>query len=128
MKRKLSFSHHNSSGLDEGSFTPILEKDDAFLAPSRTDRPHYEKVEQRTVLIKGLGEKPTHKEVTAVVRGGTVLDIYMRLGERSASVSFVEGKSAQDFFQYSRRNDIYANGKRVCRIVFLKQYPAIDVL
>lgn len=113
----MSFSRHNSSGLDEGSFTPNLETDDGFLAPSRKDRPHYEKIEQRTVLIKGLGEKPTHKEVAGIVRGGPVLDIYMRLSERSASVSFVEGKAAQEFFHYSRRNDIYVMGKRVCRMV-----------
>ena len=33
--------------------------------------------------------------------------------DRSASVSFVYGASAKEYYSYVKRNDLYINGKRV---------------
>ena len=127
------YNHHNSSGVeDENAFTPDLEKDDPYLAPSQ-ERKRFAKVEQRTILAKNLSDRATHKvsshglgtsprhsdsqyfqDIVDFIRGGLVLDIYLRSHERSASISFVEGSAAQDFMNHVKRNDIYVHGKRVC--------------
>ena len=112
-KAKPGFFRQSSSALDDGSFTPDIEKEDGFLTPSKQDRPFYARADQRTILVKGLSDKTTHRDLVNVIRGGTVLDIYLRSNERSASISFVEGLAASDFMNHAKRNDIYVNGKRV---------------
>lgn len=67
--------------------------------------------DQRTVLITNLAERTTHKDIAGVIRGGRLLDIFLR-NDRSATVSFVEG--ASEFLEYVKRNDIYLHSKRVC--------------
>ena len=64
-------------------------------------------------MIKNLSDRATHKDIVGIVRGGAVLDIYLRTNDRSASISFVEGVAAQAFMNYAKRNDIYIHGKRV---------------
>jgi hypothetical protein len=66
--------------------------------------------DQRTIVISNLSEGTTHKDLTDVIRGGRLLDIYLR-NDRTATVSFVEG--AQEFLSYTKRNDIYLHLKRV---------------
>lgn len=67
--------------------------------------------DQRTILITNLAYRTTHKDIAGVVRGGRLLDIFLR-NDRSATVSFVEG--AAEFLAYVKRNDIYLHAKRVC--------------
>ena len=112
-KPKSGLYRHSSSGQDDSSFTPDFEKDDGFLMPGRADKPYYARNEQRTLLIKGISERTTHKDIVSFIRGGTLLDVYLRSNERSASVSFVEGSAAQEFMAYAKKNDIYVHGKRV---------------
>jgi hypothetical protein len=66
--------------------------------------------DRRTILITNVSDRTTHKDLVEVIRGGRVLDIFLR-GDRSATVSFVEG--AQEFLAYAKRNDIYMHMKRV---------------
>lgn len=65
---------------------------------------------QRTILIANLADRTTHKDIAGVVRGGRLLDIFLR-NDRSATVSFVEG--AANFLAYVKRNDVYLHAKRV---------------
>lgn len=105
----------NSSVLEnEGSSIPDFENDDLHLAASQPERKRYAKTEQRTISAKNLSDRATHKDIVDFVRGGLVLDIYLRSHERSASISFVQGSAAHNFMNYVRRNDIYVHGKRVC--------------
>ncbi|KAF6842685.1 hypothetical protein CMUS01_02877 [Colletotrichum musicola] len=76
-------------------------------------RPQYERMATRTVLIANLAEGTTHADITAVVRGGQLLDIYLRSHDRSAQVSFLCGADARKFFDYARRYDLYIKHKRV---------------
>lgn len=69
--------------------------------------------DQRTILITNLTERTAHKDIAGIVRGGRLLDIFLR-NDRSATVSFVEG--AAEFLAYVKRNDIYLHAKRVCFI------------
>ena len=106
-------SHHDTFALeDEYAFIPDFEKNDPFLLP-QPERKRFAKMEQRTVLVKNLSDRATHKDIVDFVRGGLVLDVYLRSYERSASISFVEGSAAQEFMSHAKRNDIYVHGKRV---------------
>ena len=98
---------------DDSSFLSEPEKDEQWIPMPRNDKPQYARNEQRTILVRNLSDRATHKDFVDIVRGGPVLDIFLRLNERSASVSFLEGSAAQDFMNYVRRNDIYVHGKRV---------------
>ena len=107
-------NRHDTSALeDEYAFIPDFEKDDPFLLAPQPERKRFAKMEQRTILVKNLSDRATHKDVVDFVRGGLVLDIYLPSHERSASISFVEGSAAQEFMIYVKRNDIYVHGKRV---------------
>jgi hypothetical protein len=78
------------------------------------ERGHGERIpvhDQRTILVTNLSDRTTHKDLLSVIRGGRLLDIYLR-HDRSATVSFVEG--AAEFLSYAKRNDIYLYTKRVC--------------
>jgi hypothetical protein len=82
-------------------------------AKDNGDQEHGQRValhDQRTVLISNLSEQTTHKDLADVIRGGRLLDIFLR-NDRTATVSFVEG--AAEFLLYAKRNDIYVHSKRV---------------
>ncbi|PVI06202.1 hypothetical protein DM02DRAFT_38092 [Periconia macrospinosa] len=66
--------------------------------------------DQRTILISNLADRTTHKDITSIIRGGRLLDIFLR-HDRTATVSFVEG--AAEFLAYAKRNDIYLHSKRL---------------
>ncbi|KAL8790812.1 MAG: hypothetical protein Q9213_000436 [Squamulea squamosa] len=71
------------------------------------------KNDRRTILLQNLPDLVTHKDIVNVVRGGQLLDVYLRPQDRSASVSFVEGSAAEDFLSYLKRNDVYIRGRRL---------------
>jgi hypothetical protein len=76
--------------------------------------------DRRTLLVTNLSDQTTHKDLAAVVRGGRLLEIYIR-NDRSATISFVEG--AAEFLAYVKRNDIYLHTKRVSS--FVEDYPEL---
>ncbi|KAL5114419.1 hypothetical protein ACEQ8H_007674 [Pleosporales sp. CAS-2024a] len=67
-------------------------------------------IDQRTVLISNLSERTTHKDLAAIIRGGRLLDIFLR-SDRTATISFVEGAAA--FLAYAKRTDVYLHSKRL---------------
>lgn len=101
------------SSLQDDSSFPSDEKEDPLFLPAKTEKQQYARAEQRTIIAKNLSDRATHKDIVDIIRGGAVLDIFLRTNERSASISFVEGSAAQDFLSYTKRNDIYIHGKRV---------------
>lgn len=91
---------------------------DSFSEPGNgyTDhgrRQQYAKNSQRTVQLSNLPEATTHAEIASVVRGGMLLDMYLRTSDRVAAISFLEEEHAKAFFHYVKRNDLYVRGKRV---------------
>ncbi|ORX99218.1 hypothetical protein BCR34DRAFT_606690 [Clohesyomyces aquaticus] len=101
-----SYSRVYSFGQPDSSIdTP--DKDDDFLGPAHQRIPTHD---QRTVLITNLSDRTTHKDLTNIMRGGRLLDIFLR-NDRSATVSFVEG--AREFLAYAKKNDIYLHTKRL---------------
>ncbi|KAJ4350242.1 uncharacterized protein N0V89_008863 [Didymosphaeria variabile] len=85
--RKLSQSHNRvySYGQPDSFDTSEKEEDDIHQSANRI--PVHD---QRTILITNLSDRTTHKDLAGIVRGGRVLDIFLR-NDRSATVSFVEG-------------------------------------
>lgn len=76
-------------------------------------RPQYMKHAKRTIQLTNLPDGATYAEITDVVRGGILLDIYIRSNDRIAAISFLEEEPAQAFFHHVRRNDLYIRGRRV---------------
>ncbi|KAF2853004.1 carbon-nitrogen hydrolase [Plenodomus tracheiphilus IPT5] len=89
------------------------EAESSTESPHRESGPHTRHLpvhDQRTVLITNLPERTTHKDLADIVRGGRLLDIFLR-NDRSATISFVEG--AAEFLAYAKRTDIYLHTKRL---------------
>ena len=107
---------HSFGQLDSVDTPP--ERDEHFspdAADSTLSRPPFPRDDQRTVLFTNLSDHTTHQDLVNIIRGGRLLDIYIR-NDRSATVSFVEG--AQEFLSYAKRNDFYIHAKRVRFIAF----------
>ncbi|KAM0334044.1 hypothetical protein ACHAQA_001064 [Verticillium albo-atrum] len=94
------------SALDDATPTAVVA----------IDRPHriqYERMATRTVLLYDLAEKTNLADVTDAVRGGVLLDVFLRSYDRSVQVSFLHAESARAFFDHVRRHDLYIRQKRV---------------
>lgn len=94
------YSHGKSDSIDSS------DKDEDTSVPVQ----HVPVQDQRTVLITNLSDRTTHKDLVSILRGGRLLDIFLR-NDRTATVSFVEG--AAEYLAYAKRNDIYFHTKRV---------------
>jgi hypothetical protein len=70
--------------------------------------------DDRSVVLKGISPFTTTADVLAVIRGGAVLNIFLRPQQRTAHVAFVEPNAAEKFLIHSTRKDTYIKGKRVC--------------
>lgn len=67
----------------------------------------------RTLFFTRLPEKATYASFLQVVRGGAVVDAWMKPSDRCASVSFLQPQSAETFYRYAKKNDLYIDGRRV---------------
>lgn len=67
----------------------------------------------RTIQFTNLPDSVTHGDITAAVRGGMLLDVFVRPNERTATVSFLHAADARKFFEHVRKNDLYIKNKRV---------------
>ncbi|KAG6364849.1 hypothetical protein INS49_006453 [Diaporthe citri] len=76
-------------------------------------RPHYERQCARSILLSKLPDNTTHADITDAVRGGQLLDIYLRSNDRTAAVSFLLAADAKAFYDHVKRHDLYINHKRV---------------
>lgn len=99
-------SYNTACSYDQPESSVESPKEDDECEPSQRVPVH----DQRTVLITNLSERTTHKDLVSIVRGGRLLDIFLR-NDRTATISFVEG--AADFLAYAKRKDIYLHTKRV---------------
>jgi hypothetical protein len=69
--------------------------------------------EDRTLLLTGLSNRATLADITKAIRGGQLLNLYIREHEHTAHVSFVDPMAAEAFLLYAKRTDLYIRGKRV---------------
>ncbi|KAE8351785.1 hypothetical protein BDV28DRAFT_149670 [Aspergillus coremiiformis] len=100
------------------------EEEDVLLASQDSDRDDYEdssrssgssiaSTSQRTILLRGLPDRVTHRDLVEAVKGGPLLHIYLRARERMASISFIEETNAQEFMQHVKAHGINIAGKWV---------------
>ncbi|KAH6661352.1 hypothetical protein BKA67DRAFT_550948 [Truncatella angustata] len=96
--------------------TTEIQQDSAFNNFGHTqpfDQPRYPRMCKRTIVLAGIADNTSHEDITKVVRGGLLLEVYIRTAEHSAHVSFLRGEDAVRFYDHSRKNDLYINHKRV---------------
>ncbi|KAI9763459.1 MAG: hypothetical protein M1840_000473 [Geoglossum simile] len=118
--RQRSGNNHSQLPVNESECFPpdAPDKDEAWNVNghgrSKAEKQNgHLRNDQRTLLFTNLSDRTTHKDIVSAIRGGMLLDIYLRSAERTASVSFVDGSAAQEFFNHTKRRDIYIHGKRV---------------
>lgn len=70
--------------------------------------------EERSLTLKGLPITTTLLDVTKVIRGGLLMNAFLRSTYRMAYIAFVEPAAARQFFKHVKQNDLYIRGKRVC--------------
>lgn len=111
--------------------TPDLNNERSYAPVGQiqnSQRPQYARMCKRTLALSGLPENTTHKDVTNVVRGGMLLDIFLRAAEHVALVSFLREEDAVRFYDHARKNDVYIKNKRArttlacscwCQLTFL---------
>jgi hypothetical protein len=85
--RKLSQSHNRFFNYAQPDSFDTSDKEDEDIRGSANRVSMHD---QRTILITNLSDRTTHKDLAGIVRGGRILDIFLR-NDRSATVSFVEG-------------------------------------
>jgi hypothetical protein len=66
---------------------------------------------QGTLFFSGLSERTTYKDIMSIIKGGKIISSVLR--NNGALVTLATG--AAEFLAWSKRNDIYLQGKRVSR-------------
>ncbi len=87
----------------------------------RLPEPRIERQCIRAVKLMNIAEGTKIADIVRVIRGGRLLDVFVRPQERTASVSFVHQADAQLFYAHVRKHDLYINNKRVRAITSLWQ-------
>jgi len=105
------FNRSISCGTESYDLIQDNDFDESNETPSY--KPPFPRHDKRSLHFANLSDGTAYKDIVDVVRGGRVLDIYLRKN-RSATVSFVEGTAAEAFFIYAKKRDIYIRQKRVC--------------
>jgi len=115
-----SASLDNYGFEDENSSCTSSEKDDGVIengTERQETRPKTNKFDNncqdRTLLLTGLSSQTTLADIANALRGGQLLNFYIREQERVAYVSFVNPMAAKAFMIYSKRTDLYIRGKRI---------------
>ena len=107
--RQVSYGQAPSSVPDDAGFD-----DESYAEGGAQMHGDYQnaKQERRTLFFSGLTERTSYRDLLSIVKGGKVLSVNLR-NERSATVTFLTG--ASQYLQWSRKNDIYLQSKRVCQ-------------
>ena len=79
-----------------------------------SQRPQYPRLCRRTITFAGVPDNASLKDITDVVRGGMLLDVFLRTTDHVAIVSFLHEEDAVRFYEHARKHDIYIKNKRVC--------------
>lgn len=100
----LSGKHYHDKSMDYGGSGPDNTSDQKMIRNGHG---------KRTIYLTKLPDRVTYAQIFSVIRGGTVVDVWMKSSDHAASISFVDCSAAENFHQYARKNDIYIDGKRV---------------
>ncbi|KAL4897817.1 hypothetical protein BDV59DRAFT_168598 [Aspergillus ambiguus] len=67
---------------------------------------------RRTILVRNLPDRVTHRDICQAMKGGALLHIYLRAREHNANISFVEEVEAHEFLKHAKAHGLYIAGKR----------------
>lgn len=106
---------------DDGQETDSGQIDESpkSHSPSNVDtaeeqpRPSITRHAKRSLRLDNLAPDTSLSDIAAAIRGGQVLEIYQRLREKAAVVSFVYECDAQAFFDHVKKHDLYIGPKRI---------------
>ena len=68
---------------------------------------------QRSVQLLNLIPGVTHGDIAAIVRGGPLLEIFLRARDNTATVSFVRESDAVAFFDHTQTHGLYFKDRKV---------------
>ncbi|KAL3712279.1 hypothetical protein TMatcc_000977 [Talaromyces marneffei ATCC 18224] len=68
---------------------------------------------QSTIEMRNLPERCTHLDITKSVRGGALVQIFMRFTERAARITFVDAAAACEFLARGKRVGFSIHNKKV---------------
>lgn len=84
-----------------------------YTSKQQPSRSQFEREALRTIQLSNLAEGTTHADITNAVRGGILLDVFLRSNDRTATVSFLQPTDAKKFLEHVRKHDMYIRNKRV---------------
>ncbi|KAL9050250.1 MAG: hypothetical protein Q9162_006752 [Coniocarpon cinnabarinum] len=99
----------------EGSWDQLLSPDHdqganwTYLI-SRSKSPH---LDRHTVSITNLPADVSHKEITSIVRGGRLVEVWIRRVDRIAAVTFETAVSASNFIAFGKNMTLTLRGHKV---------------
>lgn len=67
----------------------------------------------RSLVLTGLSSHTTLAEILKQIKGGMLLNIYMKRQDGTAHVAFVDPDAAEKFLMHVKRHDLYIKNKRV---------------
>jgi hypothetical protein len=74
---------------------------------------------RRTLFFCNLPKDATYADLVAVVKGGPLVDVWMKNQDHCASVSFVNPEDADNYLRWAKRNGVVVLGRRVSSSFFL---------
>ena len=116
---KINGKHDGKENTSRGAFYPSepspypANEDWASPYSPELEKPYFARLDQRTITINNITDRTTHKDLAAIIRGGMVLDMYIRPQERCANISFLDGAAAKAFMSHVKRHDVYLHDRRL---------------
>ncbi|KAF4976810.1 hypothetical protein FDECE_18430 [Fusarium decemcellulare] len=115
--------------LSEDTVSSLNDQSSSFESPTEISRPNHhcepyggvgqfepnrrlQRFAQRSVQLVNLAAGVTHGNIAAAVRGGMILDIYLRAKEHTATVSFAYEEDAAAFLDHSREHGLYVKNSQ----------------
>lgn len=110
----LTPSPSSEDGLSgDGTDSLIQGEGHTFFADNHDDR---------SVVLKGVPKSATLADITKIIRGGMILNVYTRLQQGMAHIAFVYPDAAEKFLIYATNNELSIRGKNVTAAWDEKQY------
>jgi hypothetical protein len=83
--------------------------------------------ELRSINISNLPRACSYLDITKIVRGVALADIYLRFSQRLARVSFVDARAAYDFLERVDRTGLWIHNRKVRFLPSAKIYIYISM-
>ena len=96
----------SNMAMDHDDDNDIL---DEAIPPTANSEHRSTAQSQGTLFFSGLSERTTYKDLISIIKGGKIISSVLR--NNGALVTLATG--AAEFLAWSKRNDIYMQGKRV---------------